>query len=96
MRNKKIIITLLVAILVCIISTNAFAANDPVTAINDVSNVVIMIIIYTGIIFFFFGVLKMILSIKNRDSEQRASGFLNAVEGSIVVLFMWIINLVVG
>lgn len=63
-----------------------FAAEDPLTVVNNLSNFIFQLIKAIGLIILGFGVVQVGLSFKSQDPSQRANGFLT-VAGGIVITF---------
>lgn len=55
-------------------TTTAFAANDPLTVINNLSDFIFGLIRAVGMIMLGFGIVQIGLS-SNHDPSQRANGF---------------------
>ena len=62
--------------LLCCCTTTAFAAGDPLTVINNLSDFIFGLIRAIGMILLGFGVVQIGLSLKSHDPSQRANGFL--------------------
>ena len=73
-------------------SVTAFAANDPITVINNLSTFIRAI----GLILLGFGVVQVGLSLKSHDPSQRANGFLTLAGGVIITFAKEILDLIVG
>ena len=71
-------------------SVTAFAANDPITVINNLSTFIF------GLILLGFGVVQVGLSLKSHDPSQRANGFLTLAGGVIITFAKEILDLIVG
>ena len=54
----------------------AFAANDPITVVNNLSDFIFGLIRAIGLILLGFGIVQVGLSLKSHDPSQRANGFL--------------------
>ena len=63
--------------MLCCCTTTAFAASDPLTVINNLSDFIFGLIRAIGMILLGFGVVQIGLSLKSHDPSQRANGFLN-------------------
>ena len=57
----------------------AFAADDPLTVVNNLSEFIFSLIRAIGLILLGFGVLQLGLSLKSHDPSQRANGMLTGV-----------------
>lgn len=58
----------------------AFAADDPLTVVNNLSEFIFSLIRAIGLILLGFGVLQLGLSLKSHDPSQRANGMLTIAE----------------
>ena len=67
-------------------ATPVYAANDPVTVVNNFSEFMFWLIRAIGMILLGFGIVQVGLSLKSHDPSQRANGFLT-VAGGIVITF---------
>ena len=77
-------------------SVTAFAANDPITVINNLSTFIFGLIRAIGLILLGFGVVQIGLSLKSHDPSQRANGFLTLAGGVIITFAKEILDLIVG
>lgn len=77
-------------------STTAFAADDPVAVINNLSEFIFGIIRAIGLILLGFGIVQIGLSLKSHDPSQRANGFLTLAGGVIITFAKEILNLITG
>lgn len=73
-----------------------FAANDPLTVVNNLSTFIFSLIRAIGMILLGFGVVQVGLSLKSHDPSQRANGFLTVAGGIIITFAKEILNLIVG
>lgn len=74
------------ATLVCGMSVTAFAASDPITVVNNLSDFIFGLIRAIGLILLGFGIVQVGLSLKSHDPSQRANGFLT-LAGGIIITF---------
>ena len=72
------------ATLVCGMSVTAFAASDPITVVNNLSDFIFGLIRAIGLILLGFGIVQVGLSLKSHDPSQRANGFLTLAGGIII------------
>ena len=70
----------------CSLGLTAFAADDPVAVVNNLSTFIFGLIRAVGMIILGFGVVQVGLSLKSHDPSQRANGFLT-VAGGIIITF---------
>ena len=73
-------------LMLCCCTTTAFAASDPLTVINNLSDFIFGLIRAIGMILLGFGVVQIGLSLKSHDPSQRANGFL-AFFGGLLIMF---------
>ena len=71
-------------------TTTAFAASDPLTVINNLSEFIF------GLILLGFGIVQVGLSLKSHDPSQRANGFLTLAGGVIITFAKEILTLITG
>ena len=77
-------------------TTTAFAANDPVQVVNNLSDFIFGLIRAVGLILLGFGVVQIGLSLKSHDPSQRANGFLTLAGGVIITFAKEILTLITG
>lgn len=82
--------------LMCCVSIPAFAANDPITVVNNLSDFIFGLIRAIGLILLGFGIVQVGLSLKSHDPSQRANGFLTLAGGIIITFAKEILNLIAG
>ena len=72
-------------LMLCCCTTTAFAASDPLTVINNLSD-------------FIFGLIRVQigLSLKSHDPSQRANGFLTLAGGVVITFAKEILTLITG
>lgn len=83
-----------IAILIFGASVTAFAENDPIAVINNLSGFIFGLIRAVGLILLGFGVVQVGLSLKSHDPSQRANGFLTLAGGVIITFAKEILNLI--
>ena len=98
--RKKAWATFAVYLVMVIIMTcgaaTAFAAGDPIGAVNNLSTFIFSLIRAIGLILLGLGVMQVGLSMKSHDPSQRANGFLTLAGGIIITFTKEILNLIVG
>ena len=77
-------------------STTAFAAEDPLTVVNNLSDFIFGLIRAIGMILLGFGIVQVGLSLKSHDPSQRANGFLTLAGGIIITFAKEILTLITG
>ena len=73
-----------------------FAADDPLTVINNLSEFIFSLIRAIGLILLGFGIVQVGLSLKSHDPSQRANGFLTLAGGVIITFTKEILTLITG
>ena len=74
----------------------AYAAGDPLSVINNLSDFIFGLIRAVGMILLGFGIVQVGLSLKSHDPSQRANGFLTLAGGVIITVAKEILTLIVG
>ena len=74
----------------------AYAANDPLTVVNNLSSFIFGLIRAIGMILLGFGIVQIGLSLKSHDPSQRANGFLTLAGGVIITFAKEILALITG
>lgn len=77
-------------------TTTAFASNDPLTVVNNLSDFIFGLIRAIGMILLGFGIVQVGLSLKSHDPSQRANGFLTLAGGVIITFAKEILTLITG
>jgi len=92
--RKPLILGAALALLLALFSVGAFAAADPVQAVNNLSDFVFKVIKAIGLIILALGIVQLGLSLKSHDPSQRANGFLTVAGGVIVAFAEEILGLI--
>ena len=79
-----------------IYSVTAFAADDPLTIINNLSTFVFGLIRAIGIILLGWGIVQVGISIQSHDPSQRSNGFLTLAGGLVIAFAKEILDLITG
>jgi len=77
-------------------TTTVFAADDPLTVVNNLSEFIFGLIRAIGMILLGFGIVQVGLSLKSHDPSQRANGFLTLAGGVIITFAKEILTLITG
>lgn len=77
--RKTIFVVYVALIMVSAITTPIYAANDPVTVVNNFSDFMFGMIRAIGMILLGFGIVQVGLSLKSHDPSQRANGFMTVL-----------------
>ena len=77
-------------------SMPAFAANDPIQVVNNLSDFIFGLVRAVGMIMLGFGIVQVGLSLKSHDPSQRANGFLTLAGGVVITFAKEILTLITG
>lgn len=88
-----IILTLALALS---LSVSAFAANDPIAVVNNLSTFIFGLIRAVGLILLGWGIVQVGLSLQSHDPSQRSNGFLTLAGGIVITFAKEILDLIVG
>lgn len=94
--RKTIFVAYVALIMVSAVTTPIYAANDPVTVVNNFSDFMFGMIRAIGIILLGFGIVQVGLSLKSHDPSQRANGFMTVAGGIVITFAKEILNIIVG
>ena len=95
-KRTKLMAVAVIAIALGASGGVAFATNDPVAVVNNLSNFIFGIIRAIGLIILGFGVVQIGLSFKSQDPTQRANGFLTLAGGIVITFAREILTLITG
>ena len=87
---------IVVLTLIMSMAVPVFAANDPLTAINNLSTFIFGIIRAIGLILVGWGIVQVGLSFQSHDPSQRSNGFLTLAGGIVITFAKEILDLIVG
>ena len=73
-----------------------FAADDPLSVVNNLSDFIFGLIRAVGLILLGWGVVQVGLSFQSHDPSQRSNGFLTLAGGIIITFAKEILDLIVG
>ena len=74
----------------------AYATNDPLTVVNNLSTFIFGLIRAVGLILLGWGIVQVGLSLQSHDPSQRSNGFLTLAGGIIITFAKEILDLIVG
>jgi len=94
--KRGFIIYCVLMLMLTLFVTPAYAANDPLQVINNLSDFIFGLIRAIGMILLGFGIVQIGLSLKSHDPSQRANGFLTLAGGVIITFAKEILNLITG
>jgi len=73
-----------------------FATDDPLAAVNNLSEFLFGLIKAIGLILLAFGIVQIGLSLKSHDPSQRANGFLTFAGGIVITFTKEILTMITG
>ena len=94
--RKTLFVAYVALIMVSAVATPIYAANDPVTVVNNFSDFMFGMIRAIGMILLGFGIVQVGLSLKSHDPSQRANGFMTVAGGVVITFAKEILNIIVG
>ena len=91
--RTAILMTLLV---IAVFTVTAFADDDPVRVINNLSDFIFGVVRAVGMIMLGFAIVQIGLSLKSHDPSQRANGIMTLAGGVIITFAKEILTLITG
>jgi len=96
-RGLKIYIVAVILLTIFMnFGTVAFAANDPLAVIDNLSEFIFGLIRAIGLILIGFGIVQVGMSLKSHDPTQRANGFLTLAGGIVITFTKEILAVITG
>ena len=77
-------------------TVTAYAANDPLVVVNNLSPFIFGLIRAVGLILLGWGIVQVGLSLQSHDPSQRSNGFLTLAGGIIITFAKEILDLIVA
>lgn len=97
MNRKRLLLGIITATILFLTTSSAvFAADDPLTVINNLSDFVFGLIRAVGIILLGWGIVQVGLSLQSHDPSQRSNGFLTLAGGIVITFAKEILTLITG
>lgn len=85
-----------IMILMITMGMPVYAADDPLTVVNNLSDFIFGLIRAIGMILLGFGVVQIGLSLKSHDPSQRANGFMTLAGGVVITFAKEILTIITG
>lgn len=96
-KSYRYYVSVVIALmLIMICSITAFAEDDPINVVNNLSDFIFGLIRAVGLILLGWGIVQVGLSFQSHDPSQRSNGFLTLAGGVIITFAKEILNLIVG
>ena len=97
MNHKRVLLGIITATILLLTTSSAvFAADDPLTVVNNLSDFVFGLIRAVGIILLGWGIVQVGLSLQSHDPSQRSNGFLTLAGGIVITFAKEILTLITG
>ena len=77
-------------------AVTAFAAGDPISVVNNLSDFIFGLIRAVGLILLGWGIVQVGLSLQSHDPSQRSNGFLTLAGGIVITFAKEILTLITG
>lgn len=96
-RMRRILLCALMVMILCAsMSIPAFAADDPLAVVNNLSDFIFGLIRAVGLILLGWGIVQVGLSFQSHDPSQRSNGFLTLAGGIVITFAKEILSLITG
>ena len=95
-KIEKILKVVNVGVVLLIMSTPVYAAEDPLSVINNLSTFIFGVIRAIGMIITGMGILQFGLAIKSHDPSQRDNGLISIAGGILIVFSKTILDYIKG
>ncbi|MCL2392955.1 MAG: glutamyl-tRNA amidotransferase [Oscillospiraceae bacterium] len=96
-RGFRVYATVVLALtLMFALGTPAYASDDPLAVVNNLSDFIFGLIRAIGLILVGFGIVQVGMSLKSHDPSQRANGFLTLAGGIIITFTREILSVITG
>lgn len=95
-KIEKILKVVNVGVVLLIMSTPVYAAEDPLSVINNLSIFIFGVIRAIGMIITGMGILQFGLAIKSHDPSQRDNGLISIAGGILIVFSKTILDYIIG
>lgn len=93
-RAYSVFACLVLALVITVVP--AFAADDPLEVVNNLSEFIFSLIRAIGLILLGWGIVQVGLSFQSHDPSQRSNGFLTLSGGIVITFTKEILTLITG
>ena len=93
---KRYCVAVMCTVFIFAMGMTVYAADDPMTVVNNLSDFIFGLIRAIGMIILGFGIVQIGLSLKSHDPSQRANGFLTLAGGIVITFTKEILSLITG
>ena len=95
-KSKVMMGVWMALVFVVAFSTVVYAADDPITVVNNLSGFIFGLVRAVGMILVGFGIVQLGLSLKSHDPSQRANGIMTVAGGIVIMFAKVILGLITG
>ncbi len=95
-KQRRIFAVYCALVLLLTLCSIAYATDDPLEVVNNLSSFIFSLIKAIGMIILAFGIVQVGLSLKSHDASQRATGFLTVAGGIVICFAKEILDLITG
>ena len=81
-------------LIVCALPLRAYAADDPLSIVNNLSDFIFSCIRAIGVIILGWGIVQVGMSVQSHDASQRTQGFLCLFGGLLITFAKEILGLI--
>ena len=96
LKSKKKAMFFITLLVLSTMAMPVFAADDPLTTINNLSDFIFAAIRAIGFILLGWGVVQIGMSLQSHDPSQRTNGFLTFFGGLLIAFSKAILDLILG
>ena len=94
--KRRFVVYCALVLAVAVFVVPAYATDDPIQVVNNLSNFIFGLIRAIGMILLGFGIVQIGLSLKSHDAAQRANGFMTLAGGVVITFAKEILTLITG
>ena len=95
-KSKVMMGVWMALVFVVTFSMVVYAADDPITVVNNLSDFIFGLVRAVGMILVGFGIVQLGLSLKSHDPSQRANGIMTVAGGIVIMFAKEILGLITG
>ena len=93
---RRYAVAVMAAVIVMGLAAPAFAADDPLVVVGNLSTFIFGLIRAVGLILLGWGIVQVGLSLQSHDASQRSNGFLTLAGGIVITFAKEILDLIIG
>lgn len=95
MKNKRIIVFVLILALALSLSSTALADEgvNPITAINNLTNMLYLFVTAIGVVFIILGGVQLAMALKEQDPSRKSHAILSLLGGFILIGIRFVVEM---